>query len=172
MLGAFELSEVAHLVRRIGVLEDTISVYLTKHRNEKALDAATISSIPIEIWDTPSHFAILLSFFAERVCCIMSVQSGFFVDNVLAVLRRWMQVSQIEQADEETLVSVTSLEQSSYMAANDLSQRDIKTLAEKLGEGSSGFAGSLSGQEKQHLYSLYMTLTDDKLGRTSTGRIV
>jgi hypothetical protein len=55
------------------------------------------------------------------------------------------------------------------MAANDLSQRDVAFLAEKLGEGNIGIAENLSSIQKQHLF---MTLTDDKLGRTSTGRIV
>jgi len=73
-----------------------------------------------------------------------------------------MQVSQIEQAAEETVEAVPSSERSSYMADNGLSLRDVASLAEMLGEGNIGIAEKLNHLQKQHLF---MTLTDNKLER-------
>ena len=67
MLAVIGDTEVDMLARRINAIEEAIETFLTTHTFDQASYAKTISFIPVDIWDKPGHFAILLSFFAERV---------------------------------------------------------------------------------------------------------
>jgi hypothetical protein len=63
----------------------------------------SLALIPVEIWDKP-------------------------VDNVVAFLRRWMQLSRFEQVATETVETVPALEQLCYMAANDATFHSAMSL--------------------------------------------
>jgi hypothetical protein len=172
VLAPLDSTQVVKLTKRISILEEAIKLYLLTSKDETSAYSALIGSVPMTLWSRPGHCAILLAFLLERS---EINEPCFDAGDLSSVVERWMQMQQLAQGNisgdfgGQEISSRNFLMEGDFLPANELSQKAINSLAAKLGSGSAGIASNLSAQERT---SLFMTMTDDRLGRTQTGRLV